>query len=103
MLDAVEAFWTGLDRRPRRGRLMKVVDGPRHLQIGTGASVRLGGIDHLEWWVGNARSFAAFLCSNFGFTPGGLRRTRNGPGRPGLLPGSTRVDIRFMISGAPSS
>ncbi len=27
----------------------------------------LGGIDHLEWWVGNARAFAGFLASAFGF------------------------------------
>jgi 4-hydroxyphenylpyruvate dioxygenase len=30
---------------------------------------RLGGIDHLEWWVGNARSFAGFLTAAFGFEP----------------------------------
>ena len=23
----------------------------------------LGGIDHVEWWVGNARAFAGFLAS----------------------------------------
>ena len=28
----------------------------------------LQGYDHLEWWVGNARTFAGFLCSTFGFT-----------------------------------
>lgn len=28
---------------------------------------RLGGIDHLEWWVGNARAFTAFLEGGFGF------------------------------------
>ncbi|HUS60788.1 MAG TPA: hypothetical protein VMY34_01240, partial [Acidimicrobiales bacterium] len=27
----------------------------------------LGGVDHLEWWVGNARAFTAFLASAFGF------------------------------------
>jgi len=27
----------------------------------------LEGFDHLEWWVGNARAFAAFLASGFGF------------------------------------
>ncbi|MGQ0617807.1 MAG: 4-hydroxyphenylpyruvate dioxygenase [Acidimicrobiia bacterium] len=27
----------------------------------------LVGIDHLEWWVGNARTFAGFLASAFGF------------------------------------
>jgi 4-hydroxyphenylpyruvate dioxygenase len=27
----------------------------------------LGGIDHVEWWVGNARAFSGFLVSAFGF------------------------------------
>ena len=27
----------------------------------------LEGIDHLEWWVGNARAFSAFMASGFGF------------------------------------
>jgi 4-hydroxyphenylpyruvate dioxygenase len=35
----------------------------------TTAPPRLGGIDHLEWWVGNARAFAAFLAGSFGFEP----------------------------------
>jgi 4-hydroxyphenylpyruvate dioxygenase len=26
-------------------------------------------VDHLEWWVGNARAFAGFLCSAYGFQP----------------------------------
>ena len=34
----------------------------------TDSPVRLHGIDHLEWWVGNARAFAALLMS-FGFEP----------------------------------
>ena len=25
------------------------------------APPQLGGIDHVEWWVGNARAFSAFL------------------------------------------
>src|SRR5213078_2258782 len=36
-------------------------------QPSTVAPPRLGGIDHLEWWVGNARTFAGFLASAFGF------------------------------------
>ena len=28
---------------------------------------RLGGVDHIEFWVGNARASAAFLASAFGF------------------------------------
>jgi 4-hydroxyphenylpyruvate dioxygenase len=31
------------------------------------APPRLGGIDHLELWVGNARAFAGFLAGAFGF------------------------------------
>jgi 4-hydroxyphenylpyruvate dioxygenase len=27
----------------------------------------IGGIDHVEWWVGNARAFAGLLASSFGF------------------------------------
>ena len=28
---------------------------------------RLLGVDHLEWWVGNARAFSGFLAAAFGF------------------------------------
>ncbi|HEY8543539.1 MAG TPA: 4-hydroxyphenylpyruvate dioxygenase [Acidimicrobiales bacterium] len=35
----------------------------------TPAAPELGGIDHIEWWVGNARAFAGFLVSAFGFEP----------------------------------
>jgi 4-hydroxyphenylpyruvate dioxygenase len=27
----------------------------------------IGGIDHVEWWVGNSRAFAGFLAAAFGF------------------------------------
>src|SRR5689334_8319339 len=33
------------------------------------APPRLGGIDHLEWWVGNARAFTGCLAGAFGFEP----------------------------------
>src|SRR5438067_2101708 len=33
----------------------------------TMAAPRLGGIDHIEFWVGNARASAAFFASCFGF------------------------------------
>ena len=33
----------------------------------TNAAPRLGGIDHIEFWVGNARASAAFFASAFGF------------------------------------
>jgi 4-hydroxyphenylpyruvate dioxygenase len=62
---------------------------------------RLGGIDHLEWWVGNARAFAAFLQSGFGFEvvahagPETGRRDRVSY----LL---EQGGIRFMVTGALS-
>src|SRR5947208_11726426 len=31
------------------------------------AAPRLGGIDHIEFWVGNARASAAFFSSCYGF------------------------------------
>ncbi len=31
------------------------------------AAPRLGGIDHIEFWVGNARASAAFFASCYGF------------------------------------
>ena len=61
----------------------------------------LGGIDHLEWWVGNARAFTAFLASAFGFDivayagPETGRRDRVSY----LLQQGT---VRFMVSGALS-
>ncbi len=65
----------------------------------TVAPPRLGGIDHLEWWVGNARSFAGFLASAYGFDivahagPETGRRDRNS-----YLLG--QGDIRFLVTGA---
>jgi 4-hydroxyphenylpyruvate dioxygenase len=63
------------------------------------APPRLGGIDHLEWWVGNARTFAGFLAGAFGFEfvahagPETGRRDRVSY----LL---QQGDIRFMVTGA---
>jgi 4-hydroxyphenylpyruvate dioxygenase len=63
------------------------------------APPRLGGVDHLEWWVGNARTFAGFLCSVFGFEPVAYAGPETGR--------SDRVSyllrqgtVRFMVSGA---
>ena len=54
-----------------------------------------------EWWVGNARTFAGFLCSAFGFEPVAY----SGPGDPGR---SDRVSyllrqgsMRFMVMARP--
>ncbi len=63
------------------------------------APPRLLGIDHVEWWVGNARTFAGFLCSAFGFEPvayGGPETGR--PDRVSYL--LAQGGIRFMVSGA---
>jgi len=62
---------------------------------------RLGGIDHLEWWVGNARAFTAFLCSAFGFDAiafAGPETGRRDRVSYLLEQGTTR----FMVSGALS-
>ncbi len=63
------------------------------------APPKLGGIDHLEWWVGNARAFTAFLASSFGFDvvahagPETGRRDRVSY----LL---AQGDVRFLVTGA---
>ncbi len=63
---------------------------------------RLGGIDHLEWWVGNARAFTAFLASSFGFDvvahagPETGRRDRVSY----LL---SAGEVRFLVTGALQS
>lgn len=40
-----------------------------HRPGATSARPELRAVDHLEWWVGNARAFTAWLCSGFGFRP----------------------------------
>jgi 4-hydroxyphenylpyruvate dioxygenase len=39
----------------------------RHVARGSAPAELFVGWDHLEWWVGNARAFAGFLCGSFGF------------------------------------
>ncbi|MEY2456557.1 MAG: 4-hydroxyphenylpyruvate dioxygenase, partial [Acidimicrobiaceae bacterium] len=62
-------------------------------------AAKLKGIDHLEWWVGNARAFAGFLASSFGFRfvahagPETGRRDRVSY----LL---EQGDVRFLVTGA---
>jgi len=59
----------------------------------------LGGIDHLEWWVGNARAFTGFLCSAFGFDVVAYAGPETGRrDRVSYLLQQGRV--RFMVSGA---
>jgi 4-hydroxyphenylpyruvate dioxygenase len=61
----------------------------------------LRGVDHVGWWVGNARAFSAFLRSAFGFQPVAYA----GP-ETGVSDRVTHVlvqgDIRFLVSGALS-
>jgi 4-hydroxyphenylpyruvate dioxygenase len=63
------------------------------------APPRLGGIDHVEWWVGNARAFAGFMASAFGFRfvahagPETGRRDRVSY----LL---QQGEVRFLVTGA---
>jgi 4-hydroxyphenylpyruvate dioxygenase len=61
----------------------------------------LRGIDHVEWWVGNARTFTAFLEASFGFRPVAYAGPETGV--------DDRVShvveqgsIRFLVSGALS-
>jgi len=59
----------------------------------------LGGIDHLEWWVGNARTFAGFLCSAFGFEAIAYAGPETGRGdRVSHM--LQQGGVRFLISGA---
>jgi 4-hydroxyphenylpyruvate dioxygenase len=59
----------------------------------------LGGIDHLEWWVGNARAFTGFLESAFGFDVVAYAGPETGRrDRVSYLLQQGRV--RFMVSGA---
>jgi 4-hydroxyphenylpyruvate dioxygenase len=59
----------------------------------------LGGIDHVEWWVGNARAFAGFLIGAFGFEPVGYAGPETGRAdRVSHLLRQGR--IQFMVTGA---
>ena len=66
--------------------------------VAEGKPVRLHGIDHIEWWVGNARAFAALLMS-FGFEPvahAGPETGRRDRASYLLRQGSAR----FLVTGA---
>ncbi len=63
------------------------------------APPRLGGIDHLEWWVGNARTTAGFFAAAFGFDIVAYAGPETGvPDRVSYL--ITHGDIRFVVTGA---
>ena len=59
---------------------------------------KLGGIDHLEWWVGNARAFAAFLASAFGFDPVAHAGPETGR-RDRVSYLLQQGDVRFLVTG----
>jgi 4-hydroxyphenylpyruvate dioxygenase len=62
------------------------------------APPKLGGIDHLEWWVGNARAFAAFLASAFGFDPVAHAGPETGR-RDRVSYLLQQGDVRFLVTG----
>ena len=45
----------------------------------------IDGIDHVEFWVGNARQASAYYRALWGFTPGRVQRPRDEGPRPGQL------------------
>ncbi|HEX5944809.1 MAG TPA: 4-hydroxyphenylpyruvate dioxygenase [Acidimicrobiales bacterium] len=59
----------------------------------------LGGIDHVEWWVGNARAFSGFLCSAFGFEAVAYAGPETGR-RDRVSHVLQQGRIRFMVTGA---
>jgi 4-hydroxyphenylpyruvate dioxygenase len=61
------------------------------------AALRLGGVDHLEFWVGNARQAAAFFASAFGFDIAAYAGPETGvTDRASYL--LTQGDIRFVVT-----
>jgi 4-hydroxyphenylpyruvate dioxygenase len=80
-------------------------DAPASATTATGgpgaapAPPQLLGIDHVEWWVGNARAFAGFLSGAFGFEPVAYAGPETGRGdRVSHLLVQGR--IRFLVTGA---
>ena len=60
--------------------------------------VQLHGIDHVEWWVGNARAFAALLMA-FGFEPVAHAGPETGR-RDRVSYLLQQGDARFLVTGA---
>jgi 4-hydroxyphenylpyruvate dioxygenase len=60
---------------------------------------RLVGIDHIEWWVGNARAFTGFLMSAFGFEEVGYAGPETGR-RDRVSHVLRQGNIRFLVTGA---
>jgi 4-hydroxyphenylpyruvate dioxygenase len=61
----------------------------------------LGGIDHVEWWVGNARAFSGFLVSAFGFDVVAYAGPETGR-RDRVSHVLQQGRIRFLVTGALS-
>jgi 4-hydroxyphenylpyruvate dioxygenase len=59
----------------------------------------LGGIDHVEWWVGNARAFSGFLAAAFGFEIVAYAGPETGR-RDRVSHVLQQGRIRFMVTGA---
>lgn len=77
---------------------MTTVSDREHPQA-TVAPPTLGGIDHIEWWVGNARAFAALLMSAFGFEPVAYAGPETGR-RDRVSHVLRQGRIRFVVTGA---
>ena len=65
----------------------------------TGTDLDLQAVDHLEFWVGNARAFAALLASGFGFSFAAYAGPETGV-RDRVSYVLEQGDIRFVITGA---
>jgi 4-hydroxyphenylpyruvate dioxygenase len=59
----------------------------------------IGGIDHVEWWVGNARAFAGLLISSFGFEEVAYAGPETGR-RDRVSHLLQQGRIRFIVTGA---
>ncbi|HLF40101.1 MAG TPA: VOC family protein, partial [Acidimicrobiia bacterium] len=60
-------------------------------------ALRLGGIDHVELWVGNARQAAGFLAAAFGFDITAYAGPETGvPDRASYV--LTQGDVRFVVT-----
>ncbi|MGH8998485.1 MAG: 4-hydroxyphenylpyruvate dioxygenase [Acidimicrobiia bacterium] len=75
---------------------MSITENPAVLRSAP-APPRLGGVDHLEFWVGNARQSAGFLASAFGFDIVAYAGPETGVGgRVSYV--LAQGDIRFVVT-----
>jgi 4-hydroxyphenylpyruvate dioxygenase len=73
--------------------------GAQHGRRADTPAPALGGIDHVEWWVGNARAFSGFLASAFGFEVVAYAGPETGR-RDRVSHVLQQGRIRFMVTGA---